>query len=65
MAISRLKRVRFECELKQAELAEQLGVTQSFISQIENGRCQLPEKHAEKLNKIVAARLNKDQGADV
>jgi DNA-binding transcriptional regulator YiaG len=47
-----VKRLREEQGLTQGELAEFLGVTQSFISHVEKGRRQLDNKQQKRLRSI-------------
>lgn len=56
MKINTCKRLRFELGMRQVELAKELGVTQPFISQIENDQCRLPADKAKRLRKIFIAR---------
>lgn len=44
-----LKRFRKENNLTQKQLAEYLNVTQGFVSQIEKGASQLPERYISKI----------------
>ena len=47
-----LKRFRKEHKISQKDLAEALDVAQSFISQIENGKNQMPESMLDKLSAL-------------
>ena len=55
--INQVKRLRFELDLKQGQLAEMLGCHRTLIAKIETGAAPLTPSIAEKLNKIVAERL--------
>lgn len=44
-----LRGARIAAKIKQKDLAEMLGITQAFLSDIERGRRELPEQHYEKL----------------
>jgi predicted transcriptional regulator len=53
MAISKIKRIRFELQWTQKQLAEKLGVHQAHLSRVERGVFPLTEKNAEKLNELI------------
>mgnify|MGYP004428195563 CR=1 FL=1 len=58
-----LKRFRIEKKISQKQLADKLGVGQSFISQIENGKNPIPDLLLSKLKDIYALDI-KDYQAD-
>ena len=58
-----LKRFRIEKKISQKQLADKLGVGQSFISQIENGKNPIPDLLLSKLKDIYALDI-RDYQAD-
>jgi transcriptional regulator with XRE-family HTH domain len=62
MAISRIKRIRFELQWTQKQLAQKLGVHQAHLSRVERGVFPLTEKNAEKLNELIKHRSEELNG---
>ena len=61
--ISRVRRLRFELQLKQHELAKLMGCERSLIAKIETGAAPLTVDKAAKLNEIAREHLgNVDNG---
>jgi predicted transcriptional regulator len=56
--INKVKRLRFELNLKQWQLAEMLGCDQSLIAKIETGAAPLSDSKAAKLAEITKEHLN-------
>lgn len=56
--INRVKRLRFELQLKQHELAKLLDCDQSLVAKIETGAAALSADKAAKLAEITKEHLN-------
>lgn len=56
-----LKRFRKENKLTQKQLAEYLDVTQGFVSQIEKGASQLPERYISKILEDNLYKISDDE----
>ena len=61
--IHQVKRLRFELDLKQWQLAEMLGCDQSLIAKIETGAAALSADKAAKLERIIKERLTNEMFA--
>ena len=53
LEISKIKRIRFELQWTQKQLAEKLGVHQAHLSRVERGVFPLTEHNAGKLDDII------------
>jgi len=53
MGISKIKRIRFELQWTQKQLAEKLGVHQAHLSRVGRGVFPLTENNADKLDDII------------
>lgn len=56
--INKVKRLRFELQLKQSELAKLMDCDQSLIAKIETGAAGLSPDKAARLEKIIKESLN-------
>lgn len=64
MARIEIARLRKEHGMSQSELAQQLQITQSFLSAIENGKSPLPPEKEQRLHEIFAKSDLKDYTLD-
>lgn len=54
--VHNLKKIREICNLNQAEFAQALGVTREYVNKMENGKCDVKKKVAQKLQQFIEAR---------
>jgi predicted transcriptional regulator len=60
-----LRKARVAAKIKQGDLADALGISQAFLSDIERARRELPEQHYEKLPEPVRAAVIKAAKAEL
>ena len=54
-----IKKLRNDLGLSQSEIADILGITQGFVSRIENGRDMFPSEHLPKLKELYGEKVDK------
>lgn len=57
-----VRRARSELGLSQGEAADQMGVSQSFLCDVESGRRKLPWARREDFERVLLTKLPYDQG---